>query len=333
MEQPLSNGKAIVFGASGYLGSHVAEQLRRAQRPVSAPQRSAGTPSAFLTGIGIAPQRLDFASDAALERSIAGHDIVYCCLANPRRHQPLAALRAVEVELTGRVIAAAGRAGARRVVLLSTVMVYGFGRPPQPIDEDWPPAPEHACNRVALERELAARAAAAAAGVELAILRPANALGRRDRQMARLFASFRHGFFPLFGNEEYRYSAIDARDVGRAMLFLGDLPQAAGHVWLAKGYDTSWRELKRTLERLTGRHAVALRLPRPFARGLGNLIERACPHAWEPALTRFSVDVMSTHTLFDTRKIEAAGFRPRYGLEDSVREYLPNDDCADDRAA
>lgn len=322
MTRAPSHRPAIVFGASGFIGSHVAEQLIAAGHSVSAPVRASSASGAFLAAIGAAQQPLDFASDAALERSIAGHEIVYCCLANPRHHQPLAALRAVEIDLTGRVIRAAGRAGARRIVLLSTVMVYGFDRPPHPIDEDWPPLPGHRFTRVALEREHAARTAAVDAGIELTILRPANALGRRDRQMTKLFATFRRGLFPLFGREEWRFSAIDARDIGRAMLFLGELPQAGGQTYLVKGYDTSWLELKASLEKLTGRRAIALRLPSAFAQALGSLIERVAPYAWEPALTRFSVDVMSTHTLFDTAKIEAAGFASAYGLEDSLQDAL-----------
>lgn len=313
--------KAIVFGATGFIGSHVAEQLICAGHQVTAPVRGS-VPNAFLHELGATQVAVDFSDDAAIEQVIAGHNIVYCCLANPRHHLPLEDLRAVEVHLTRRVIAAAGRAGARRVVLLSTVMVYGFARPPQAIDEDWPPQPTHPFNWVALERETTARAAATAAGIELVILRPANALGRRDRQMAQLFASFRRGLFPLFGRGAYRFSAIDARDIGRAMAFLGALPQAAGEIWLVKGYDTSWLELKAMLEWLTGRHAHALRLPKALARALGGIVEKVAPYACEPALTRFSVDVMATDTLFDTRKIAAAGFQPHYGLEASVREVL-----------
>ncbi len=320
-ESGLSQGAtpAVVFGATGFIGSHVAEQLRHAGQRVLAPVR---TPNAFLQGLGVEQLRIDFSSDSAIQTAIPAGSVVYCCLANPCHHLALEDLRAVEVGLTCRVIESAARAGARRVVLLSTVMVYGFTRPAQPIDEDYPPAPTYAFNAVALERELAAQVAARAAGIELAILRPVNTIGQRDRQLAPLFAAARRGVFPLFGSEDYRFSGIDTRDLGRAMILLGTLPQAAGQTWLVKGFDTSWLELKAALERITGLQSLGLRLPRPMAYGLGALIERIVPYAWEPSLTRFSVEVMATHTLFDDRKLRAAGFAPRFGLEDALRAAL-----------
>lgn len=310
---------ATVFGATGFIGSHVAEQLRLAGQRVIAPVRRR---DAFLDSLGVGQQQIDFADDTAIAASIEQDSTVYCCLANPRHHLALEDLREVEVLLTCRVIAATARAGARRVVLLSTVMVYGFDRPARPIDEAFPPAPTYPFNRVALEREQAAQAAADEAGIELTILRPANTIGRRDRQLTQLFAAARHGLFPLFGGEDYRFSAIDARDVGRAMALLGALPQAAGTPWLAKGYDTSWGALKVTLHRVTGKASLPLRVPKPLARGLGRLLEIVTPYGREPLLTPFAVDVMATHTLFDTARIAAAGFRPQYTLEDSLSDCL-----------
>lgn len=316
----------IVFGASGFIGSHLAEQLQHAGnisgRRVTTPVRSQNT---FLASLGCPQPRPDFSDDAALIRCIEGHERVYGCLANPRRHLPLSALREVEVELSCRLIRAAAKAGAQRFILLSTVMVYGFSRPPQPIDETWPPQPEHPFCRVALEREQAARATADAAGIELVILRPATTLGQRDRQMAPLFSAFRRGFFPVFGHGHWRFSAIDARDLGRALAFLGTLPEAAGQTWLARGYDTDWLCLKQTLEQITGHPARKLPMPLPLARLLGGLSDALCPWRFEPSLTRFSVDVMSTDTLFNDHKLRAAGWSPEYGLADTLQKIIGAD--------
>lgn len=312
----LASPQPVLFGGSGFIGSHVAEQACASGLRPATPVR---TTNAFLTALRLPQTIIDFNDDRALIHSIAGHKVVYSCLANPRRHQPLATLRDVEVHLTKRLIRAAATAGARRFVLLSTVMVYGFTRPPRAIDECWPPAPDHPYTRIALEREQQAHAAADAVGIELVIVRPSNVLGQRDHQMMRLLEAFRRGFFPLFGREAWQFSAIDARDLGRAILFLGQHPPAAGQTWLVSGYDTSWRALHATLQRITGRPAYPLVIPRGAARALGQLIEWGCPYRWEPGLTRFSVDVMSHHTLFDASKLAATGFVTRYGLEDSLR--------------
>lgn len=312
----------VVFGASGFIGSHVAEQLRLTNHAVFAPVRQQ---QPFLQTLGVQQHLINFQDDAAMMTVIPRDSVVYCCLANPRRHLPLEDLRAVEVRLTARVIRAAAQAGARRVVLLSTVMVHGFDRPPIPIDENFPltqASSRHPFCRVAQEREQVAQQTAHDAGIDLLILRPATAIGARDQQIAKLIRSFRQGVFPLIGRENYRFSAIDARDIGRAMMRLGETPSPMEQIWLATGFDTSWQELGQTLTTLTGRHARTLHLPLSLARGLGSLIETLCPYRWEPDLTRFSVDVMSTHALFDATRLAQAGFTPEYSLTDALRAAL-----------
>lgn len=317
----MSGYQPVVFGGTGFIGSHVVEQLLHTCQHVTTPVR-AGADRAFLDSIGASPVVLDFSRQDDIVDVIEDHALVYCCLANPCHHLAPAELREVEVELTGRVIAAAAQAGARRVVLLSTVMIYGFSRPPQPIDEEYPPGPTYAFNRVALEREIAARDVAARAGIELVILRPANVLGRRDRQISRLFAACGKGFFPIFGREEFRFSAVDARDVGRAMAFLGTLASAAGLTYLLKGFDTSWLELKSAFEKQSRKDLQVMRIPLFLARLVGLISETLCPYGKEPPLSRFAVDVMSTQTLFDCGKILAAGFAPKFSLESSLGEIL-----------
>ncbi len=317
---------AVVFGASGFIGSHVAEQLRLSNHAVLAPVRRQ---QPFLQTLGVQQHLIDFQDDAAMMAVIPRDSVLYCCLANPRRHLPLEDLRAVEVRLTARVIRAAAQAGARRVVLLSTVMVHGFDRPPTPIDENFPltqAASLHPFCRVAQEREQVAQQTANDVGIDLLILRPATAIGARDQQIAKLIRSFRQGVFPLIGCENYRFSAIDARDIGRAMMYLGKISLPSDdpmeRIWLATGFDTSWQELGQTLATLTGHHARTLRLPLSLARGLGSLIETLCPYRWEPDLTRFSVDVMSTHALFNSTRLAQAGFTPECSLTDALRAAL-----------
>lgn len=313
--------RAIVFGGSGFIGSHVTEQLILAGHDVCVVVRS-GSDTRFLQSISAKTQEIDFGCQQQITDVIVGHDIVYCCLANPKHHQSMEGLREVEVRLSAKILESAIAASAKRFMLLSTVMVYGFSRPARAIDESYPPKPTYTFNRVALEREETLKAIAGKNNIELVILRPSNTIGKRDFQMAQLFSSYRQGFFPIFGREEILFSGIDTRDIGRAMVFLAGLAEASNQTYLVKGFDTSWLKLKTTLDKINGKNPKIIKLPVALLKVFGFLCEKLLPYSSEPQLSRFSVAVMSTHTLFDTKKIADAGFTSHYSLEDALKDHL-----------
>lgn len=307
-----------MFGASGYIGSHVVEQLLAAGHAVTAVIR-ASSDRRFLDTTQATVTIIDFNNDTVLREVIVGHDVVYNCLAEPKIHNDEKKMRIVEIDLTRRVLHAAAAAAAKRFVQLSTIQVYGFNRPADPIDETYPLKPTYAFNRVCAERETMVLDEAKALGLALVILRPVNVLGARDPQFVAVTKAHRQGIFMMIG-DGVRFSGIDARDAGRAMVFLGESPLEKNAVYLVRGFDTSWLEIKQKLDKLRGHAAKIIRLPKPLA-WLIAVIGDAMPYSANPPLTRFSVSVLSTHTLFDDRKIRQKGFVPSYTLDDALDAY------------
>jgi UDP-glucose 4-epimerase len=77
-----------------------------------------------------------------------------------------------------RALTAAGTAGVRRVVLMSSVGVYGPSTGPEPVTEDAPPRPNSfQFSQDKALQELAAHSSASTAGLELAIARPCTVVG------------------------------------------------------------------------------------------------------------------------------------------------------------
>lgn len=315
--------RAIVFGSTGFIGSHVTEQLIFAGHHVIAAVRD-NSDTAFLQNIHAKIKGIDFDNSSQITEAISGNDIVYCCLANPKQHQSIGALREIEVKLTENIFISACTAGAKRFVLLSTVMVYGFSRPPIAINENHPPEPTFDFNKVAFERENTLAKLAIKNNIELVILRPTNTIGKRDIKMGQLFKSYRQGFYPVFGRKEFQFSGIDTRDIGRAMVFLGELPEAKNNVYLVKGFDTSWLDMKRTLDKITGKNTRIIKMPVWLMKVIAHLMEIIIPYHYELQLSRFAISVMSTNTLFDDNRIRQAGFKPNYSLEDALIDYLEN---------
>lgn len=52
------------------------------------------------------------------------------------------------------------------------------------------------------------------------------------------------------------------------------------------------------------------------------LFERIVPFGKTPPMTQFDMEVLSTNTLFDDRKIRATGFTPQYSVNDSFEDAI-----------
>lgn len=311
----------IVFGATGFIGSHVAEQLALAGHRVTCVVRP-GSDISFLTGISVRVLRHRFDDPESLSQLIGRGDVICNCIADTRDYVRAAVRRRTEISLTSEIYRAALSAGASRFLQLSTVMVYGFDRPAVSIDESFPPRPRYSYSEIAWEREQTLREIFRPE-LPLVFLRPANALGARDTSfLPRFVGSHRWGIFPVVSGGDWRFSCIDARDIGRSVAHLLAAPWNGIDVFLVTGYDIDWLELKAELDTILGRRSRRLNLPRSLMFGLGALLELTRHLGARPSLTRFSVEVLSSHTLFSDHKIRGTGFMPQYGLSDSLHDAL-----------
>lgn len=316
--------KTIVFGASGYLGSHVAEQLALAGHEVRCILRGSSDAS-FLQTLPLSIERATFADAGELAELIEQGSTVLNCIADTRMHISDQERRVVECELTSVLFAAAQSAAAKRFIQLSTVMAYGFDRPECAVDETYPVKPKYSYSRIACEREQILLDNAQNGETELIIFRPSNTFGKRDTSALPIFlASHEKGVFAGIGGAKWRFSCMDARDVGRAMVHLLDVPMPAKkpEIFLAKAYDTSWLDVKMVFDEILERDTKLMNVPKSLAMVIGRVMEAIYPYGKQPPLTPFNVELLSTHTLFDDAKIRATGFEPKYTLMETLRDAL-----------
>lgn len=312
--------KVTVFGATGFLGSHAAEQALLAGHEVTCVLRQ-GSDASFLRTLEVTIQFVDFNNHAQLLETIEPESIVINCIADTRPHVSYAEREKIEIDLTSKLFMLAQQAGVRRFIQLSTIMLYGFDRPATPIDETWPPKPEYTYSRVAYAREQALLEQHKEEGTELLILRPSNAIGKRDISFLPNFVkSNRRGLFPVVGGGQWSFSCMDARDVGRALVHLMSVGVSKPEVYLTKGYDTDWPAFKAALDAFMGNETKIMNLPKTAVMLTGRFLEMIFPYGSEPPMTRFQMEVLSYNGLFDDSKIRQTGFKPRYTLVDSFED-------------
>lgn len=314
--------RVVLFGASGFIGSHVAQQLVLSGHSVCCIVRLTSD-CQFLHTLGVDIIRSEFRHIRQVAGYINTSDIVINCTADTRQHMRDDERRKVEVTLSWLLFKAAELSAAKRFIQLSTVMVYGFDRPAFAINENFPKQPSYSYNRIAWEREQVLLSLAEHSALPLMILRPANCLGKRDKSFLPSFIrSHRFSLFPVVTGGNWLFSCIDCRDIGRAMVHLLDLPSGQSAVFLVKGYDVSWLQFKEALDIKLGKTSKLMNMPKALMMIIGYLVEVLYPLGKEPPLTRFSMEVLSNDTLFDDSKIRATGFVPQYSLEASLDDTL-----------
>jgi dihydroflavonol-4-reductase len=235
--------RVYVTGASGFVGSHVARELRE-------------------RGAEVREDWIDLLDHDLLRRAIAGCDAVFHVAAvYSYEARDADSMRRVNVEGTRSVVDACAREGVRRLVHTSTCGTCGPVPGRQATEEDSPPAWEL---RVPYRRtKLEAERIVLSAGIDAVVVNPTTPVGEGNRYPTptkRMIEGIATGRFRahLRGG----INVVDVRDVARGHALALEHGRR-GHRYIVGGADVTLEELFFAVADLAGR-------PRP----------RSCvPHA------------------------------------------------------
>ncbi|GAV13915.1 NAD(P)-dependent oxidoreductase [Paenibacillus sp. NAIST15-1] len=306
--------RAIVFGSTGFIGSHVVEQLLHAGHEVTAVARHTSNIS-WLKQTGAQVIQLHMEDRTELASVIQGHDVVYNCTADAKLNSTIRLDAPVEIQLTKWLTETAAAQGVARFVQLSTIVVYDF-RSIEPIDERYDTQPMYPIQQLALAREEIVQEAGLRNGMKTVILRPASTIGVRDQSsfFARKFVAHARDQYPIVGGGSTKVSLVDTRDIGRAMEWLGTYGEVGqdNGVYVLKGFDTTWMQLKEAIDAATGKRASLLHIPAELTEEQRKAYPMS-PFAW---------DTLTTNRIWDDSQIRQQGFQTLYSMEESVTDAV-----------
>jgi dihydroflavonol-4-reductase len=311
---------ALVTGAAGFTGGHLAHALLRRGHRVRALVRS----RAQARGLERAGAEIvvgDLTRAQEVDTAVEGCSQIYHIAALYRQAKhPDRVYYAVNLGGTRHILDAAARHGVERVVHCSTVGVHGDIEP-VPADEGAPFNPGDAYQGSKLAGELAAREAFAS-GLPGVIVRPAAIYGPGDLRFLKLFRSIRRGLFCTFGRGEATYHLIYIDDLVDGIVLCGEHPDAIGETFILSGPRYT------TINELVARVAAAVGVRPPRARApltpllaAAWLCEMACkPLGLEPPLHRRRCDFFTKARGFSSGKARRIlGYVPTVDLDEGLR--------------
>jgi nucleoside-diphosphate-sugar epimerase len=318
----------LVTGATGLVGSHVAEQLVARGQRVRALVRP-GADAAFLRALGVELAAGDLGQPATLRAAVEGADVVYHCAARVADWGPWRLFQQGIVDATANLLGACRAAGAGRLLHVSSIIVYGH--PPR----DGPPLTEASpLGQRPWLWDYYHRAKAAAEELvrqhpgDWTVVRPSWTYGTRDRNsLPRVVAALRAGRVRLIGRGDNRLNVVYAADVADGAIRAANHPGAVGQAYnLSSEGAISQSELVDALTDLLGLPRVRRHVPYALAFAGGFVAEawgRALRRRQPPTLTRYAVALVGRPTRFSIAKARAElGWAPQVHPLDGLRRAL-----------
>ncbi len=255
--------KALVTGATGFVGHHVAKalaaegaSLRLLTRKSSNLANLEGIPGDTVVG--------DLSDPASLRSALQGCDAIVHVAADYRLWIPdPAAMYRANVDGTRELLRMAREAGVKRFVYTSSVATMHFRTDGIVINEDTPVSLGDMVGHYKRSKFLAEQEAlhAAAQGQEVLILNPTTPIGPNDRKptpTGRIFVDFLNRRFPAY--VETGLNLVDVTEVARAHV-LALTKGTPGRRYILGGENLTLKQILDKMSAITGIPSPTVKIP------------------------------------------------------------------------
>jgi nucleoside-diphosphate-sugar epimerase len=320
---------ALITGATGLLGSHIAERLvaqgdrvRTLVRPTS--------DTAYLESLGVELVTGDLTDTAACTRAVEGVDIVYHSAAKVGDWGPWPEFQSGVIDATANLARAAAKARVERFLHISSTSAYGHPEEGgEPIDESatlgqnlWRFWDYYTQSKVEAERVL--WGLAEARGLRLTVIRPSWLYGERDRTTtARLVTRLQQRSVRLVGPGDNPMSAVYAGVVADAAILAVRDPGSVGEAYnITDQGRITQRDYLNLFAEACGAPTVTRRLPCGLVWSAATLLEahgRFTHRARPPLISRYAAWLMGRRLSYSTNKARTRlGWSPALSYRESI---------------
>ena len=320
--------KALVTGATGFVGAAVARALGAAGWQVRVLVRS-GSDRSNLQPLAWDVVEGDLADSSSLERALEGCAGLFHVAADYRlgARDPTQLYR-TNVEGTRNILSAARTAGVTRIVYTSSVATIGIPSDGSPGEERTPVALNDMIGHYKRSKYLAEEVArdAARTGMSVVIVNPSTPVGPGDIKptpTGQLVLDAASGRMPAYVDTGLNIVHVDDVAAGHLLAFERG---RAGERYILGGEDMTLQTILGQIARLVGRSPPRVRLPYAAVLPVAYLAEAIAQVSGRSGRVTLEGVRMSRKRMFfsSAKAVSELGYRwrpPLQAFEDAVRWY------------
>jgi nucleoside-diphosphate-sugar epimerase len=315
----------FITGGSGFVGQNAIVELVRKGHRVRALARS-DQAARRITAVGAEAVRGELSSVDALVSGISGCEWVIHAAAKVEQWGNYDDFYAVNVIGTENVLAAAAKAGAKRLVHVGTEAVLVGERPLVNASEEFAPPARSVglyptTKRLAEERVIAANRAE----LQTLVVRPRFIWGRGDTSLLpQLVAAVQKGKFMWISGGHYLTSTCHVTNVVEGIALALERGEPGNIYFLSDGEPIEFRAFITALLETQGLEPPKASLPRLVAKGAAGLLEAVWTMfrlSSAPPLTRTLIHLMGEEvTVSDAKARRELGYTASVSRERGLRE-------------
>jgi len=314
----------LVTGASGFLGSHLAEKLAKRGYKVNCLVRKTSRLD-WLLDSQVEFVFGDIQEKESLKKILVDYEYIFHTAGLIKARDP-GLFDRVNFQGTKNLLEAAweNRLPLKRFVYISSLAASGpslNGRPKRESD---------LCNPVSAYGK--SKLAGEKVTLEFAdkfpvtTIRPPGIYGPRDRQLLSIFRIAKRGIMPILGAGENQFCVIHVKDLANGIILAAESPRAVGQTYfMSDGASYTWRKAGEILAEVQGKKFRSLVIPKwslALAANCSDLVAKVSGKNFY--LTRRKIKELDYQVwVCDIEKARAdLGFQPAYDFRSGVKETI-----------
>ena len=317
--------RAVITGANGFVGSHLAEALISKGFEVHCILRKSSN-TQWLDGKNVTINNCGLSSVKALKAAFLGADYVFH-IAGVVKADSYEGFYDGNVVPTQKVLEAAlGAPNLKRILITSSLAATGSNAVGQPSTEAMPCAPVSDYGRSKKAQEELCHTYAKS--LSISIVRPPAVYGERDTEVLLFFKSIQKGVFPSVGlGAPQTLSLVHVRDLVEGMIAVATHPAGVGKTYFlgSNPAEYTWEQVAAQIGLTLNKKFMRIKIPIFAIHGLAIAAEAASFFSKiKPSLNRKKVAeiIQPSWACSSQKAMQEVGYQPTISLQKGVTDTI-----------